>query len=122
MFAFIPCSLALQNGIFPNAPMRTSSVVTQFQNSDLSAQSSSESPSVLRYIEILTILLTESDSTTLTSSQSNRRASAGACSGLLIREDLARELNILVNGLIFCLKSISRVVRISSNRNENKLI
>ncbi|XP_028405416.1 dynein heavy chain domain-containing protein 1-like isoform X2 [Dendronephthya gigantea] len=39
----------------------------------------------------------ESDSTVLTSSQSNRRASAGACSGLLIREDLARELNIMTS-------------------------
>jgi hypothetical protein len=42
-------------------------------------------------------ILTESDSTVLTSNQSSRRTSTGACSGLLIREDLARDLNIVVN-------------------------
>ena len=42
-------------------------------------------------------ILTESDSTIHTSNQSSRRTSTGTCSGLLIREDLARDLNIVVN-------------------------
>jgi hypothetical protein len=42
-------------------------------------------------------MITESDSTAQTSNQSSRRTSTGACSGLLIREDLARDLNIVVN-------------------------